>query len=445
VTYEIPRLRGEMVSMTGVTDQASNPAFAQTALGVQGRIGENWQLGIRGKLQRFEDTSDDAVFGEPLAQSRAMSMELRSSPTEVYRVASTMSSWQYAKDIEPGDRQVDVRAHDFEWEHGAARVQVHYFAQANLFRSTPGGSDRIEIAGDTTLLQTRRSDLGVALRVTQESLHSGGERLRSADVAANASYELHPSLVMHYGMAGRFGIESRELAPHTGAEWKVTKNTSVVGSAMVKVMNQRDAMFLPRTMIWTDDEHMLPRYAYSFGVVSGSDGNNRVSAIVTYTLVDTPMRVLFADGTERFWDGMQVDSGDARRDIRLAYRREFGRNFAVDVSTTAGKARARTAILPAREKFYVAGDLQSTFTPTRTSLAVSYREIQQPADTSGAGTDYVSERVNLRMAQSLYLPIDVKILLGLELARAENSPFLLDTGLAVGASRRYIGGVALNF
>ena len=31
------------------------------------------------------------------------------------------------------------------------------------------------------------------------------------------------------------------------------------------------------------------------------------------------------------------------------------------------------------------------------------------------------------MAQSLYLPIDIKLLLGLELARAENSPYLMDS------------------
>ena len=44
-----------MVSVTGVTNQPSNPAYAQTALGVQGRFGESWQIGVRGNMQRFED------------------------------------------------------------------------------------------------------------------------------------------------------------------------------------------------------------------------------------------------------------------------------------------------------------------------------------------------------------------------------------------------------
>ena len=37
--YQIPRLKGEMMSMTGVADQSSNPGFAKTALGVQSRLG----------------------------------------------------------------------------------------------------------------------------------------------------------------------------------------------------------------------------------------------------------------------------------------------------------------------------------------------------------------------------------------------------------------------
>src|ERR1051325_10646735 len=36
-TYDMPRLRGEMMSMTGVAAQTATPAFAQTAIGVQSR------------------------------------------------------------------------------------------------------------------------------------------------------------------------------------------------------------------------------------------------------------------------------------------------------------------------------------------------------------------------------------------------------------------------
>lgn len=442
-TYSIPRFRGEMLSLTGVTNTPANTAYAQTALGVQGRIGETWQVGIKGNLQRFEDPNDDVRFGSPVAESSVMSMELRSSPTQSYRVASTTSKWMYV-DPAQGEQEAGISAHNFEWESGPAKVQVRYFEQANLFRKMPVQSNLIEVAGSLPVVQTRRNDLGIAVRVTQESIGSTDDALRMADVSANGSILLVPSVVLHYGMASRIGMDSQEWAPRTGAEWKLTENTSVIGSMLYKVIDRQPTQLaMPSLVFWSEDGRVLPRYAYTIGLVSGKEGKNRFSAIATVSAADDPMRVVFADEGSQFWDGLYVDSGDVRRDVRLAYRREFGNRFAIDVATTAGTASQRTLANTESEKIYVTGDLQSTFNPTRTTLAVSYREIQQPAD--NGDEDYQTERIHLRMAQSLYLPIDIKLLLGLELARAENSPYLIDSLTPEGKSKKYIGGLALNF
>jgi hypothetical protein len=441
-SYDIPRIRGEMVSLTGVTNEAANPAFAQTALGVQGRINDSWQVGIRGNLQRFEDPTDEIRFGPPLAESSVMSMELRSTDHDSYRVASTKSSWVYADG--ESDREAGVRAHNFEWQHGASRVQVRYFEQENLFRDLPAGSNLIEIAGNVPLLQTRRNDLGVMVRVTQETADALSGILRTADVTANGTVAVVPSVILHYGMSSRIGVDGQEWAPRTGGEWKLTDNTSIVASALYKVLD-RDAgsVVLPALVFFSEDGRVLPRYAYTFGIVSGKDGKNRLSAIATVTSVDSPVRLVFADSYEQFWDGVHVEAGDVRRDVRVAYRREFGNRFAIDVATTAGTATQRDPAPNEGDKVYIVGDLQSTFTPTRTTLAVSYREIQQPRE--NGEEDYKSERMSVRMAQSLYLPIDIKLLLGVEVARAENSPYLVDTLAMDGTSKKYIGGLALNF
>jgi len=442
--YEIPRFRGEMLSVTGVNNQTTSPAYAQTAVGVQGRIGDSWQVGLRGNLQRFENPNDEVMFGKPLAESSVMSMELRSSPTQAYRVGSTMSSWSY-RDGEEGERHADLRAHNFEWRNGPAKVEVRYFEQDNLFQDAPMQSNRIEIGGTVPVLQTRRSDLGIALRVTQESIETTSDALRTADLAANGSLALVPSLILHYGMASRIGIDGQEVAPRTGAEWKLTEHTSLVGSVSYKVID-RDPVrtVLPDLVFWSEDTRALPTYTYTVGFVSGKEGKNRFSALATVSGVDDPLRVVFADEMNQFWDGLYVDSGDERRDVRVEYRREFGNVFAIDVAGTAGTATARIAATPDdREKVYVTGDLQSTFIPTRTSLALSYRELQQPGDPGEE--DYETERIHLRMAQSLYLPIDIKLLFGLELARAEHSPYLMDTMTPEGRSKKYIGGLALNF
>jgi hypothetical protein len=442
-SYEIPRIRGEMFSLTGVSNQTANPAFAQTSLGVQGRLNETLQVGVRGSMQRFEDPNDEVRFGTPIAESSDMSVEVRSSAKNAYRVASTRSSWRYA-DGPDGVREADVSAHNFEWRHGDSRVQVRYFQQENLFRDAAVGSNLIEVSGDVPLMQTRKSDLGVAVRVTQETVPSAAQILRTADVTANGTYTLIPALMVHYGMSSRIGLDGQELAPRTGAEWKLTEKTSIIGSAMVKVLDRDPAALnLPSLVFLSEDARVLPKYTYTFGIVSGKDDSNRLTAIATITAIDAPLRVVFADAYDQFWDGLYVDKGDVRRDLRVAYRHEFGNRLAIDVSATGGTATRNDPAQRNREKTYVVGDLQSTFNPTRTTIAVSYREIEQPREN---GQElYHTERINVRMAQSLYLPIDIKLLLGLELARADNSPYLIDTLTPEGTSKKYIGGLALNF
>jgi hypothetical protein len=442
--YHIPRLKGEMVSTTGVADQPSNPTSAQTAVGVQSRLGENWQIGFRGNIHRIDDPSDDAIFGPTVARSSAMQMELRSPGSGAYRVASTKSSWRYRNDVPPAQQQADIRSHNLEWEYGDARVQVRYLAQQNLFVGNPG-SDLIEIAGNTTLMQTRRSDVGVSLRVTQESLRdTANGTIRTANLTANANLQIVPSFIFRYGMSSRFGVYGTEWAPRTGAEWKLSKDTSFVVSGLYKIYERERQNVMPAIVVWSDDSRLLPRYAYSFGIVSGGEAGNRLSAIASVSAADSPLRVVFDDGFEQFWDGLYVATGDVRRDVRLDYRRDLGRYFLIDISSSAGTATStslRRAV--GGEKVYVTGAVQSTYHPTGTTLAISYRQLHQPQ--SNGSAEYRTERMNVRVAQALHLPLDLKLLLGLEVGHTANSPFLLDALDPSGASRKYVGGLAVNF
>ncbi len=200
-----PRFRGEMMSLTGVADSTTDTASSQTALGMDGRIGDTWQIGFRGNLHRIDDPTSES-YGEPLAQSSVAQLEVRSSPTNAYRVATTNSSWRYAPQSGDLDNQADIHAHNFEWEHGDARVQVRYLAQQNLFLATPG-SELVEIAGNTTVMQTEHSDVGVFIRVAQESVrNAASDVVRTADLTANATLELVPSFVIHYGMSSRLSV-----------------------------------------------------------------------------------------------------------------------------------------------------------------------------------------------------------------------------------------------
>jgi hypothetical protein len=281
--------------------------------------------------------------------------------------------------------------------------------------------------------------------VTQENIHNSNTTpLRMADLTATGSLALVPSFIVRYGLSTRRSLEQTELAPRAGIQWKLARNTSFVADGMFKAVDpfRSGSVILPTVGTAFDDGRLLPRYAFSFGLVSGDENSSHLSAIATVTAVDSPVRLLFTDGAEQFWDGFYIDSGDVRRDVRVSYRRDIGSRLAIDVSTSAGTASP--AGVAGGDKWYVTGDVQSILFPTGTTLLVTYREVRQP---QAAGLNYHSERVNVRMAQSLHLPVDLKVLLGVEVARNENSPFLVDVTdfTANGLSKKYIGGLAVNF
>ncbi|HUO83586.1 MAG TPA: hypothetical protein VM534_00595, partial [Thermoanaerobaculia bacterium] len=78
-----------------------------------------------------------------------------------------------------------------------------------------------------------------------------------------------------------------------------------------------------------------------------------------------------------------------------------------------------------------------------TSLDISYRYIEQPP---AGDLPAENERLLLRMGQSLRLPIDMRVLLGIDVARFSDSA-LTDGHLAAGdpLHTRVVGGVSFAF
>jgi hypothetical protein len=442
ITVEPTRLRGAMSSVAGVADQTTSQAFAQTALEVRSQLPRGWQLGFNGNVHRVDDP--DALHDAPaVADSASMSFNLRPSTIDSYRMASNHASWQYrSPEAASAPQQADIRAHNFEWEHDGSHVAVRYLSQDNLFAPNDAGSSLMEVSGNTELMHGDHSGLGVSLAVTQQNVRAvDNGTYRSANLTADANYAFVPSFLVHYGVASRVGMSGAEWSPRTAAEWKISRNTSLIGSGEYKIVSDR-VYALPTLVSLADPSATtLPHYSYSFGILSSDDTGGRVSAVATLSSADSLMRVMISDADGPFWDGFFVRPGDVRRDVRVGYRKDLA-HFALDIGASAGDAGHGDERV--RQTTYLTGDLQSTFHPTGTSLAVSYRQVQEPT-LIGSGAPVRVERVNLRMAQSLHLPLDVRVLLGLELARTSNSTLLVDSLSDDGGSRKYIGGLAVNF
>jgi hypothetical protein len=83
--------------------------------------------------------------------------------------------------------------------------------------------------------------------------------------------------------------------------------------------------------------------------------------------------------------------------------------------------------------------VQSFFRPSGTSLDISYRRVEGKIADARV-PDYATRRLNIQMGQSLHLPLDLRVLLGLELA-THAYPLAPDAEM----QKRFLGGVSLAF
>lgn len=433
------KFAAEMRSIAGVGDDLSTQTLAETAVDVRSDVGRGWVLDFKGSVQKLEDSLEDS-FDRPapisVSESQGMVMELSSAPGQRYRLASSRSSWRPELEESNGPT-ADLQAHHFEWATRGANVQVRYLAQENLF-SSDDTSERIEVMGDKTLMRSSRSRLGVSVSLGQESFMAGSSALvplRTANLAASGEFTPLRPLIVHYGVNTRVAESGTEWAPQTAAELRLTEHSSLIVGGLYKIDDDDGPLStLPGVVLWSESASQAPRYRYSVAFVAGRPETQRFSATASVSEIDALMRVVFDQGLEELTDGLYLEPGDVRKELTVSYSRSSGRWFAIDLATSAGQADGIDDEL----KSYLIADLQSLYKPTRTSIDVSYRQVDQP-DSVPAGIAAARERMNLTMGQALPLPFDVRVLLGIELARlaAETAeqPY----------QRRYVGGLSFGF
>lgn len=439
------RFHGQMVSVAGRPENQSDTRLAQTSVGVSGVGKSGWSVDFKGKMQLIDERETETRNGDPIAESAGVEMEVKASESDSYRIVSSRNLWRYSEQAAAvADREVGLQSHNLQWRHDDSGIEFRYLTHENLFLGDAFDSEQFELAGDTKIYTSPRADLAVSLRLGQQTVVGSSSvapaDIRTADVLTNGRYDVGQSFAVHYGMQGRLTSNGSEFVPQSAAEVKIGERVSVIFSGAYKVLGDDNTPeTLPTIMLANDIGTILPRYRYSVGLASRSaDGDFIVMASTSE--VDSRVRVVFDDRFQQLWDGFYLEPGDVRSDVTLEFSRKLGKVFTVEVVTAGGSAKG----LGERAKHYLNGDFQSMFHPTGTSVDVSYRFVGQPVTDRGLA-NFESERMNVRMGQSLHLPLDLRLLLGLEIARAVNSPFLIDVQGTGQMTRRYIGGLSVAF
>lgn len=431
------RFSAEMASMTGVSESASEPVVARTSVGVKGDLGRGWLLDFQGRL---EQVGDPIAITTTEGESASVNMALQSSSRESYRLSSTRSTWR-PQQFRSLDDTTDLETHNFLWQHEDARIGVHYVGQQNLYE-TGDSSELFEVSGGKTFFRTENGQLGVAVRVAQENRAAvDGVPMfyRAADVVTDGQYRPAKAFVIRYGLNARVATHGAEWAPHSAAELKLMKDASLIVSALCKVFSDRTGSAPPSLVIWNQPGNISPKYSYSVGIITGNSDHGSFKATASVSAFDSSVRFVFDDNFEQFWEGLDVAPGDVRRDVTVAYQKSlWKKKLSVGVETSAGTAVSETRAT-APDRSYVTGSVQSFFKPSGTSLDISYRRVDEKLVDSRF-PDYATQRLNIQMGQSLRLPLDLRLLLGLELASHEY-PLVPEADM----QKRFLGGVSLAF
>lgn len=433
--YASRRFAGEMQSLTGVSDASSaSAAFAQTALAVHTPLPFGWSVDLSGRIGE-EQASELAM---PESRSSNISMALQTAGSSRVHVASSQKWWQLSQVDDSS--AADFRSHSIRWEHSGSEVGVRYISQENLFPTQDKSSEMIELAGRKQLYSSMTNDVGVSVRVWQETPTAGSSEVeyRTADLATTGRWRPMERFAVYYGMQTRVTPRGQSWSPQTGFEISLGERAALVATGSYKVGSEDEQYIgLPSIVSSNDTATLVPRYRYAFGIVSQNNERGEAKAIASVTAIDRPINLVFDEGflSNNLWESYVLRSGDLHHDLTVACSRAL-RDFALSASATA--ATTRTA--DAEAKQFVTSHVRSLYRPSGTSLELAYRFVDQPEDEQSL-LETNRERFNVRVGQALHLPLDLTVLLGIDFTRPSSG----ESDSTAVMQRRYVGGVSVAF
>lgn len=429
VADETTRFHGEIGSVAGVSE-SEDRSFAKTTLGVSIPLGNRWSVALHGRTQRFANdlaaTLDDAWM-----ESSGVDVELRSGGSGAIRLASSRNQ-VLAPDA--ADTRGGVEWHRFAWTGGSANLEVKYLTHENYAPFGAASRQMFELAGSTSVYRGNRSDLNLSLYVGQDlpmTRTTELSELRTADVAAAGKLLVHPMLVVHYGVQSRTNRNGSSLSPTAGGEVRLTNTAALVLLATRKVSSAED--YSPAygpMLVSLQGDRLDPAYRYSLAFVSDGGERGRFEVTARQIAIDDTARVILTDLEEPFFDGFDLHDGEVQRDVSVSWTRSFADRLALNLTTTVGESIPEAG--GDGRVGYILGALKTFLPAFGTTFDLTYRHVS-PSRTVTRASEV--ERMYFRVGQPVPLPLEMKLLVGLDLARSAD----------LARERRLVGGLSVAF
>jgi hypothetical protein len=409
----------------------------RTSLAFSSDVGQ-WGVDFRGRRQLI-DQAGSFDGSTNAAEAADVALEVRSSPSNTYRVTSTRATWSPT----PMTRaNTGVEAHSIAWHGRGSGIQVRYESHQNLFRTSGlQAEDTLEVEGNTLVYSGSRSDLGVSVRLRQDTF--GGDTYdhdvleRYADLATTGRVAVSETIGFEYGVVTRVGEETFQLMPQTSAELHMGEAMSIQFAGAYKFDATPESLQPGPGIAYLGQSPTIDtRYRYSVTISSELGEGAGISASARRAAADALTFLLFDDRFDEFWDGLYLRSGEVLTDGVLSIRAGIGPAFELAMIASAGRVDSPAEGFDGKR--YVSGEIQTHYAPTGTTLDLSYRLLDQP-DLADETLLREIERMSIVMGQSLHLPVDLRLLLGFSIG---------SEGEAVaerGRQTRLVGGLSFSF
>lgn len=429
---------GNLSSLQGFDSAANSRTADRTSLALRGGLGE-WNVGIAGQ-RRAIDTEDSALGG--VAEASDVELELRAPRGGSYRIASSASSWPQQAG---GPSETALQNHSIAWVGRETRVTLRYVERENVFESESGPFGALELEGNRTLYRSDRAGLDVRLRVAEERFEAaaadGGHDISWAEVVTTGEFAPARSLSVGYGLltrAGRYG--GVEYVPQAAISTGSLRVARITISGATKLSSDSTPVDVAPVVT---EMGRIPageaRYRYTVALSRELGRSGSVTASASISEADNTAYVFFDDRFEEFWDGLYVERGDEARALGLTATTALARvtlGFDASAGTIEGGAESGDG-----HREYLVAAVRATHDGTGTSIDLAYRQIGQPlADDERIYRDV--ERLSVVLAQSLRLPVDLRLMLGIAVTRERDAGGEL---VSRRDAKRLVGGVAFSF
>lgn len=437
----VPALRtafaGDVTSIQGYDGYASERTADRTMLALRGGVGD-WSVDLNGRRQTVGSASD-AVAG--IAEAADVALEVRAPRGGAYRIVSSSASWQQSIS---GSDDTALQNHSIAWVGRQTRVSLRYFERENVFDGESGPRDGLEIEGGRSIYRSERAGIGVQVRVAEETSSAAGQGDASvfyAEVFAVGSFAPMHSLAMDYGLLTRAGRHGEvEHVPQAAASIGSMKLARLTLSGSYKLASEQGSVAVA-PLVTQLGRMPAADSSYRYGVALSRElgRSGSVTASGTISESDNTAYIFFDDRFEEFWDGLYMERGDEARAFALAASVALA-SVTLGFDASAGEIAGQSDVAGAPREYLVAA-VRASHEGAGTTIDIAYRQLGQPLPEAERVYREV-ERASVVVAQSLKLPVDLRLMLGVARTRERDSS---GTTTTERDATRLVGGLGISF